>query len=45
MIVAIGPPHFCPPESEDALLGEHVEGQGVNALLVDDDERLALLAH
>ena len=27
------------------LLGEHVQGEGVDALLVDDDERLALLAH
>lgn len=37
--------YLCPPEGEDAFLGEHVEGEGVDALLVDHDERLAFLAH
>jgi len=38
-------PSLGPAEAEDALLGEHVEGEGVDALLVDHDERLPLLAH
>ena len=31
-------------EGHDALLGEHVEREGVDTLLVDDDERVRLLA-
>lgn len=37
--------YLRPAECEDAFLGEHVEGEGVDTLLVDDYERLALLAH
>lgn len=37
--------YLCPAKREDALLREHVEGQGVDALLVDDHERLSLLTH
>ena len=38
-------PSLGPAEAEDALLGEQVEGERVDALLVDHDERLPLLAH
>ena len=42
---ALHVPALGPSTRPDALLGEHVQGEGVDALLVDDDERLALLAH
>src|SRR6056297_628431 len=34
-----------PAQGQDPLLGEHVEGEGVDAFLVDHHEGLALLAH
>mmetsp|Transcript_6999 Transcript_6999/g.17932 ORF Transcript_6999/g.17932 Transcript_6999/m.17932 type:complete len:368 (-) Transcript_6999:190-1293(-) len=42
---ALHVPALGPSTRPDALLGEHVQGEGVDALLVYDDERLALLAH
>ena len=37
-------PSLGTAEAEDALLGKDVEGEGVNTLLIDHNERLALLA-
>ena len=42
---ALHVPALCPPQGQDAFLGQQVQGAGVDALLIYHHESLPIFAH